>query len=98
MNSLVVEFDWLTEIVSDYNSNLFLAEKYHVLSKVERVHNIKMWKTEKRLCYSFEKDIRDLVGCVNDPILFRVSRSEQYAPIWTRDGQYCLDSAVNHFG
>lgn len=33
INSMIFEFKWLTEIVSDYNNNLFLAQKYRVIAK-----------------------------------------------------------------
>ena len=44
MNSMVFELKWLVEIVTDYNNNLFLAEKYRVLAKTEKVYNTKTWK------------------------------------------------------
>lgn len=72
---MAFEFKSLTDIVTDYNNNLFLAEKYRVLAKTEQVYNINTWKLELRSCYSFEKDIRDFLGCVNDPMLFKVDRA-----------------------
>lgn len=33
MNTMIFELKWLTEIVSDYNKSLFLAQKYRVIAK-----------------------------------------------------------------
>lgn len=97
MNSMVFELKWLVEIVTDYNNNLFLAEKYRVLAKTEKVYNTKTWKLELQNCFSFEKDIRDFLTCVDDPILFKVERGREYAPICSRNDSYCLHMAIDHF-
>lgn len=68
-----------------------------MLAKIEKVFNIKTNKIESRSCYSFEKDIRDLVSCVADPILFKVSREKEYAPIISKSDKYCLPMALNYF-
>ena len=44
INSMIFEFKWLTDIVTDYNNSLFLAQKYRVIVKAEKVYNIKTWK------------------------------------------------------
>ena len=33
INSMIFEFKWLTDIVTDYNNSLFLAQKYRVIVK-----------------------------------------------------------------
>jgi hypothetical protein len=53
---------------------LFLAEKYHVVQKHEQTYNFRLFKTEIKECVSFEKDIRDIVSCVENPLLYKVSR------------------------
>jgi hypothetical protein len=49
-----------------------------------------MYKSEQRQCYSFEKDIRDVISCVKDPILYKVSRENDYAPVTTKTKGYAL--------
>jgi hypothetical protein len=97
MHSMVFELKWLTEIVADYNNNLFLAEKYRVVAKSERVYNTQTWKIEQRSCYSFEKDIRDFLSCIKDPILYKVERGREYAPVCSKNDSYCFPMAVGHF-
>jgi hypothetical protein len=41
---MVFEFDSLTKLIADYNTNLFLAEKYHVVAKDEKVFDFKSGK------------------------------------------------------
>lgn len=98
VNSMIFELACLTDLVADYNHSLFLAEKYRVIAKPEKVFNITTNRSEQRACYSFEKDIRDLISCVAEPILFKVAREEQYAPICSKSDKYCLPMALNYFG
>ena len=56
---MVFSLPSLRETMQDYRSSLFLAEKYHVMAKEEKVYNVQMYQLEQQLCYSFEKDLRD---------------------------------------
>ena len=50
---MVFELESLTQTIADYNKCLFLAEKYHVIAKMEKLYNIKFFKEEMQMCYSF---------------------------------------------
>ena len=94
---MAFELSSLLSIITDYNNNLFLAEKYHVIRKEEQVYNFRIYKSEPRECYSFEKDIRDIVSCIPDTVLYRVSRRDEYAPVMTRNKGYALNEALNFY-
>jgi hypothetical protein len=96
-NSMVFDLAYLVDIISDYNNNLFLAEHYHVIQKEEVVYNFRLYKPEQRLCFSFEKDIRDVISCVPDPLLYKVKRQTSYAPVMTRNKGYALNEALNFY-
>jgi hypothetical protein len=95
---MVFELQSLRQIIADYNHNLFLAEKYHVIGKVERAYNFGMARSEQRMCYSFEKDLRDIISCQDNHVLYKVSRTREYAPICSKKERYCLHIALNYFG
>jgi hypothetical protein len=76
INSMVFELQSLTQIIADYNTSLFLAEKYHVIAKSEKIYNVQLFKGELRCCYSFEKDLRDIISCVEAPVLYKVCRTK----------------------
>ena len=42
---MVFELQSLRQIIADYNHSLFLAEKYHVIGKIEKVYNINLIRT-----------------------------------------------------
>lgn len=43
---MAFELSSLMKIIADYNNNLFLAEKYHVIQKEEQVYNFRFFKSE----------------------------------------------------
>jgi hypothetical protein len=43
-NSMVFDLAYLVDIISDYNNNLFLAERYHVIQKEEVVYNFRLYR------------------------------------------------------
>lgn len=45
---MAFELSSLLSIITDYNNNLFLAEKYHVIRKEEQVYNFRIYKSEPR--------------------------------------------------
>lgn len=94
---MVFELASLRQILQDYNKSLFLAEKYRVIAKEEKIYNIRCFREEVRVCYSFEKDIRDIIACVERPLLFKVSRRRSYVPICSRSKEYSFAEAVSHF-
>ncbi len=94
---MAFELAALVKIIADYNNSLFLAEKYHVIHKEEQVYNFRFFKTEPSECYSFEKDLRDVISCVKDPLLYKVPRKDQYVPILTKNKGYALSEAQTFY-
>lgn len=91
---MVFSLPSLRETMQDYRSSLFLAEKYHVMAKEEKVYNVQMYQLEQQLCYSFEKDLRDIISCSDDHLLLKVARRKSYVPICSRTRQYAISEAV----
>ena len=41
--------------------------------------------------------MRDVISCVDDPILYKVNRTKEYAPIITKSSSYSLYEALNYY-
>ena len=41
--------------------------------------------------------MRDVISCVDDPILYKVNRTKEYAPIITRNNSYSISEAMNYY-
>ena len=37
------------------------------------------------------------MSCVDDPLLLKVDRSNNYVPICTKEGKYCLPEALKYY-
>lgn len=97
MNSLVFELETLRRLVEDYASSISLAQHYQQVELTEQVSNFEADRVEPRKCFNFEKDIRYLTTCVKDPLLYKVVRGSDFAPICSRDGEYSFKEAVGHY-
>ena len=96
-NSMIFRLSSLVELIEDYKTTLFMAAKYHVIDKHERVYNPRFYHVESKPCYSFEKDLRDIITCIEKPLLLKVDRLEHFAPIVSKSKEYSLDAAVAHY-
>ena len=96
-NSMVFRMSSLVEIIEDYQSTLFLAAKYHVIAKDEQVYNPRLYHVEMRSCFSFEKDLRDIIACIDQPLMLKVDRLKEYVPIISQSKEYSFEAAVAHY-
>jgi hypothetical protein len=93
MNSFVVQLDTLKGVVETLQRELTSAEKYSLIRKQEPFYNYARSQTDRREGFSFERDIRGYISCIEGPLLLEVSREQSFMPVVSRKGWCSLEQA-----
>jgi hypothetical protein len=78
-------------VIKDYASNISLAANYQELKVEAEVFDFYKNQANVDTCFNFEKDIRYLVTFIKDPLLYRVHRPDEFAPIMSKNKEYSFN-------
>lgn len=79
-----MELEYLQELIKDFHTDIYLSENYHILRRREKVLNPSTNKIITTESLTFEGDIRDLLACCSDPLLYYNERDKHYGPIFSK--------------